>query len=269
MFPVEQLVKKYQIKAHNAKEKGIEFALTEAQYVLMYQKCSGLCDYTGMKMGNVSTNGNYVSLERVVNTEGYTPSNICLIRQDVNALKGYTFDAVAKGVEVNLPSKMSGSILVKMCDTLYNPIKMQAIKDKYTKLFATLNPVCNNAPIELVQQPEVTETMQPTITNLELLYTKMYYTFGTQIEQLGVEYELTYAEYKRMITRKYCQLTDRLITPDSATVWVVNKSLGVTKDNVLVLDSKVGEGLDVFMVNGGLSLLELKKLCKNLIVKGE
>ena len=269
MFPIEQLVKKYQIKAHNAKEKGIEFALTEAQYALMYQKCSGLCDYTGMKMGNVSTNGNYVSLERINNNIGYLPSNICLIRQDVNMLKGATFDAVTKGADAKHATKVNSNMLVKMCDTLYNPIKMQAIKDKYTKLFATLNPVCNNAPIELVQQPEVTETMQTTTTNLELLYTKMYYTFGTQIEQLGVEYELTYAEYKRMITRKYCQLTDRLITPESATVWVVNKSLGVTKDNVLVLDSKVGEGLDVFIVNGGLSLLELKKLCKNLIVKGE
>lgn len=274
-FTRGQLSKKFNSKKLNAKNKGIPFTLTKEQYINMYTFHNGFCDYTGEPMSTDRLADDYVSLERVDSNTGYTASNVCLIRSDVNQLKGASFDCVSKeGFTKALVSleRIDMKLLVKLCDTLYSPDKIAAIKNKYEVLF-DINKETKDNTITTHTQEEVpvTQTNTDTTTNKnpELQYTHMYYTFGTEIESLEGEFNLSYSDYKRLITRKYCQLTDKVLTTDSASVWVIDKSLPVCKKNILIVDKFVSGALDMFMVNGKLNLIELKKLCKNLISKGE
>lgn len=277
-FSRDRLVSKYNSKVNNATQKGLQVTLTLEQYICMYLCHDGLCDYTRLPMSDNVNDVNYVSLERIDSQVGYTPNNVCLIRADVNALKGTIFDVVAKqGFTKHTVdgSRVDAELLVKLCDTIYNPTKMEAIKNKYKLMFDKYKLLGDNHTIEIdeaptsITQEETTVTQQTINKNPELQYTLMYHTFGSQIEALDVEFGLSYSDYKRMITRKYCQLTDKVLSAETAAVWVVDKTLPVDKNNVLVVDKFVAAGLDMFMVNAKLNLVELKKLCKNLITKGE
>lgn len=277
-FTREVLSDKYDFKIRTAKERGITVTLTREQYITMYMCSDGKCDYTGFPMCEDKNSTTYSTLERINANRDYSYDNVCLIRSDVNCFKGGVFDLVAKG-EVN-PSKFNYAkldprMIVKLCDTIYNPTKMEAIKNKYKEMFDRYELLGDTPAIEIdeaptsITQEEITVTQQKINKNPELQYTLMYHTFGSQIEALDVEFGLSYSDYKRMITRKYCQLTDKVLSVETAAVWVVDKTLPVDKSNILIVDKFVANGLDMFMVNAKLNLVELKKLCKNLITKGE
>jgi hypothetical protein len=274
-FTTERLKTKYNSKKSNATNKGIEFNLTYEEYEAMFLQSNGMCDYTGMVMSDDVTATNYVSIERLNANEGYIPSNVCLIRTDANKVKGEVLDTADKGLS---NYKVSDNImLAKVCETIYNPTKLAVIKNKYKILFDSLkvkvdNTIQSGHIIEPVYPATIKKEIIMTTTiihvNPELILTQKYYQFGTQIESFEVGFELTYGEFKRMVGRKCCQLTNRPLTVDTATVWVMDKGLSVCKDNVLVLEREVAEALDVFVVKAGIGYSGLLTLCKNLGLKG-
>lgn len=277
-FTTERLKTKYNSKKSNARNKGIEFDLTYEEYEAMFLQSNGMCDYTGMVMSDDVAAANYVSIERLCANTGYICSNVCLIRTDANKVKGEVLDTADKGLSNH---KVSDNImLAKVCETIYNHTKLAAIKNKYQILFDSLKVKVDNP----IQSGNVIETIYPTPTkkeinmntpitsittvtihvNPELLLTQKYYQFGIQIESFGVGFELSFGEFKRMVGRKCCQLTNRTLTVDTATIWVMDKGLSVSKDNVLVLEQGVAEALDVFVVKAGIGYSGLLTLCKNL-----
>lgn len=265
-FSKDTLRKKYNSKQQRAAERGLEFTLTFSQYEAMYNKSNLRCDYTGMVMSLNQSADNYISLERLDSTKGYVPDNVCLIRKDVNKLKGVTTDLAEKGVKGN--NKVDSILLHKMCQTVYNPVKIQQIKDKYKKLFdsvaTNIDTTTNDETLTQGDDtPMTTETVQ--YVNPELYFTRAYHDFGSQVESFGGEFKMTYSEFKRLVDRKTCQLTKRPVEASSVRMWVVDKSTPVCKTNVMAVDIKVCAGLETFMLSSGLSLTELRNMCKNLI----
>jgi hypothetical protein len=65
----------------SASKRGYPFEITPDDCEKQYQKQKGLCHFTGLSLGNNR------SVDRLDNTQGYTPQNIAIVRKEINAMK--------------------------------------------------------------------------------------------------------------------------------------------------------------------------------------
>lgn len=284
------LQRKYSAKKKNAAERGINFSLTFNEYKNVFDTNNGYCDYSGMLMSfdhNFRTGevpANYATLDRVDGSIGYVLSNLALCRKDSNSVK-------AAGIEHN--SKFSSSLspddrilLEKVCQTLFNPAKIAELKQKYLlpkeETLATITPTTTLKEEETIMQTFTTEELnkKPSVThsdetlpetgviasgNRELTLAEDFAMLGRTLEGLGAEYNLTFSSYKTLMQKKFCSLSKRKFSSTvKPTLWIIQKTLPVDKDNVLVVDNSLSEMLDIMSVKGKMNLVELKDFATNL-----
>lgn len=284
------LQRKYSAKKKNAAERGINFDITFKEYCHIFNTNNGYCDYSGMLMSfdhNFRTGevpSNYATLDRVDGAIGYTLSNLVLCRKDSNTVK-------AAGIEHN--SKFSSSLspedrvlLEKICQTLFNPTKLAGLKQKYLlpkeETVVTITPTNTKPqdstmtkPIPLDTQLKPSETpvdKEKPVTevialgNPELSLAEGYASFGREVESFGAEYNLTFANYKTLMSKVFCQLSKKRFGQDGnvATIYVVDKLKPIDKFNCLVVEKNLCNSLDIFTASGKLNVDELKTVAKNL-----
>ena len=105
------------------------------------------------------------------------------------------------------------------------------------------------------------------VTNPELVIASSYANLGKFIEvQCASEFKLTYSQFKTLITRKKCMLTQKELPAslNERRLWVVDKTLPVSKNNVLVTTKELQTTLDTMMVSAKLSLKDLQMIGKVL-----
>lgn len=71
----------------NAKNRNLEWKLNPEYLNRLWQKQNGLCFYTGFTLDKQSNSLFTVSLDRIDNSKGYIPGNVCFCCKIVNRMK--------------------------------------------------------------------------------------------------------------------------------------------------------------------------------------
>ena len=257
-------------KRKNAKNRGIDCTLTKNQIKRLYENNGGVCDYTGLPLTLESGQPHQATIERINSESGYTPSNILLVSSYVNRLKAKYLEFKNSDGK-HLITVEEKKILDKLCQTLYNPDCMRALGEKYGW---TSNTHIKELNEQKEPTPMTTEKKAPSCydynktVNKELAVAKLFAGFGAFVEQkCDSEFNLTFSQFKMLITRKRCMLTLRDLPEDlfARGFWVKDKTRPVDKDNLLITTKELQKSLDNMCVNANLDITTLKLLGKALI----
>lgn len=272
-FTEERVLTKWKAKKKSCNKRKIPMLLTQEQFVFLHQHNDLVCDYTGLKMSTNHNTDNYISLERIDCTKPYQLGNICFVTRVANRLKGSIFDQYDKGQEnagISLKGKYR-EVFFQMLDVVRNHEYIQMLKEKYSE--ENVNKMMKKGEIkvnkiEVKAEATVVSNVNPEKPhNKELDITKVYTSFGTFIEQkCDSVYNLTYAQFKSLVSRKTCMLTKRQLPESIYQIgfFIPDKTKPVNKTNILVTSKTLQESLDKLMVESKLTVNELKHLVKVL-----
>lgn len=262
MDTTQQLEKKYKSKKQNCVKSGTEITLTKEEFLHMFNTHNGVCDYTGLPTTmDDPASPSYLTLERISASQGYLIGNVCLIRSDANALKGLVIDHAED--DTRKCSFKDRSLLLKIVETLYNPVKMDDIRKKYGHPIQNITQQTVEKNMTKVSDLDTTETAT---VNPEVAVAGKFLHFNEFVtDKLYLEFAITFSQFKTLLGRRVCQLTKRELSLKTSSLFVIDKTLPVTRDNVLVVETKVRNHLDTFLNKSELSTTELKTLCKVLM----
>lgn len=258
MWNVTEATIKRKLKNHKngASRRGIECTLTLEDLMLMFKANEGICDYTGKEMCLLSEDTcepSLVSLERIDEHSSYCLSNLLLVRRDANYIKSIILENKSTHEPKYKLTHEIKETINKICEVVYNPTRLKEVQSKY------------NTKKEITKMNEPIEDVKT--TNPEIRLAQGYSGLGKLVEKVST-FELTYAQYKTKMNSKKCGLTGKKFNEDDIKcLWWMDKTTPLTKDNSIVTTMKLCTALDKFMVEGYLSLTELKQLCKVVSTK--
>lgn len=279
-FTVEGLKQKYENKKKNAKSRNIDFDLTEYEFIkiCLFLKENRHCAYTGDKFVFTSTtNGtpkpNYPTLERYDNTLGYAIGNCIWVCYHANFVKSkwesnnynqITFSqAEFKTVQQILSSKDK---VEEQLNNIYKFVKgeptMSAESKERNEILSSKDEN-NNSDCQVKNAITEIEPVPYQINNdVELAQT--YSTFAEHCKH-HVDFLLSFNEYKKLMSRKQCQLSCiKFDEEHKKSMFVVDKTKAVDVKNLLVVDLKLRRQLDTFIGKMKLDNKQLKKVFMNL-----
>lgn len=236
---------KYKAKVQSSRKRGIDFKLTQEDFIRIYEVNGGVCDYTGEPLNFTHEDPLQASLERIDPYKPYEYGNICVISMLANKTKGFLLETKANEGKYKITNHHR-EIIPVICKVLEDKELLDNIRNKYI----------GELPLEQ-------NTSAP--NNPEIVIARLYAGFGNFIEdKCGSTYNLSYNDYKKLISRKKCQLTGRKLPEDLSQIglFVIDKSQDVSKENILVTSKDVQNALDTMIVSTKLTLKELKTLCK-------
>lgn len=245
------------MKKASCEKRMIGFDFTEQEWQGLNElKTKVKCAYTNVAFVHQEGHKHQASLERIDHTKGYSPSNCVWCTFEANSLK-------AQYIENNLDdSDLTGvqaSYLTRIRRIVESVTNLNRIREPYDKLYETMTKEENNM-VTVVEQEEVIK-----VSNPDLVLSKEYFKFGSFIEDTcHAEFSITFAQYKKMMNIKKCQLSSRLLQDTTPALWVIDKTLPVNKENVLVIDIKLRDGLELMCNTAKLSLNELKTISGRL-----
>jgi len=107
--------KRYLKQIERARVKGIEFSLSLSDFARIVARKK--CYYTGVEMvkaiGENSTDGNLLTLDRIDNSKGYIKGNVVACTRSANCLKGIWEDP-----EIKLTVENARDVALKTIATL-------------------------------------------------------------------------------------------------------------------------------------------------------
>lgn len=279
-FTIEGLKQKYENKKKNARGRGIDFSLTEAEFIklCLFLKENRRCAYTAKEFvfTSVSTGNpkpNYPTLERVDNSVGYVLGNCIWVTYHSNFIKSkwednlcnqLTFSkAEFKTVQQILSSKDK---VAEQLNKIYQFVKgdkseMQSTNEKND--FVSTKEENNNSNCELKNAIIELEPTQYKINNdVELAQT--YSEFAGHCREY-VDFLLSFNDYKRLMSKKTCQLSCiKFDIEHKKSLFVIDKTKAVDVNNLLVVDLKLRHQLDTFIGKMKMDQNTLKKVFNNL-----
>ncbi len=270
----ERLKLMYEVKKASCAKRLIPFKLSIEQWIALYRARSTLtCFYTDNKFDLRKTSGdNYPTLERICEVRSYEESNLVFASNLANKLK-------ASYIESDRSCKGLGDKKIKIIQrikkVMKNPEMMEQRLAPYTELFSKVaerqqelidkdlrekQRRCEAAERAVkLEQAKVQEEEQNAAKALEA---RMKARFDKQLEiaehytqtyKMFSEistYQLTIKEHRDMIRRNSCALSgEKFNTVSEKYIWVVDKSLPLTKDNLKVCLKKYADCID-FLAKG-------------------
>lgn len=279
-FTIEGLKQKYENKKKNACSRGIDFSLTEDEFIklCLFLKENRQCAYTNETfVFKSTTNGtpkpNYPTLERVDNSVGYVLGNVIWVTYHSNFIKSKWEDnlysqlvfsrAEFKTVQQILASKDK---VEAQLNNIYQFVKGETIvsvESKQENENLSPNQENNNSNCEVKNATaEVESKMYEVNNDVELAQT--YATFATHCRE-HVDFLLSFNEYKKIMSRKQCQLSMQKFDEEhKKSLFVIDKTKAVDVKNLLVVDLKLRHQLDAFIGKMKLDNKQLKKVFMNL-----
>lgn len=279
-FTVEGLKQKYENKKKNACSRGIDFSLTEYEFIklCLFLKENKQCAYTDKTfIFKSTTNGqpkpNYPTLERVDNSIGYVLGNVIWVTYHSNFLKSKWEDSLCSQItfskdEFKTVQQILGSKdkVEEQLNNIYKFVKGEATVTTETKekseIFSSKDEN-NNSDCQVKNAiTEVESKMYKINTDVELAQT--YSNFATHCRE-HVDFLLSFNEYKKLMSRKQCQLSCiKFDEEHKKSLFVIDKTKAVDVKNLLVVDLKLRHQLDTFIGKMKMSNKELKKVFRNL-----
>lgn len=279
-FTIEGLKQKYENKKKNACSRGIDFSLTEYEFIklCLFLKENRQCAYTNETfVFKATTNGtpkpNYPTLERVDNSVGYVLGNVIWVTYHSNFIKSkwednlysqLTFSkAEFKTVQQILGSKNK---VEEQLNNIYQFVKGESTvttESKEKNEILKSKEENNNSDCQVKNATnEVESKMYKINTDVELA--QMYAQFAEHCKE-HVDFLLSFNEYKKLMSRKQCQLSGiKFDEEHKKSLFVVDKTKAVDVKNLLVIDLKLRHQLDTFIGKMKMNNKELKKVFRNL-----
>lgn len=279
-FTVEGLKQKYENKKKNACSRGIDFSLTEYEFIklCLFLKENRQCAYTNETfVFKSTTNGqpkpNYPTLERVDNSVGYVLGNVIWVTYHSNFIKSKWEDnlysqLVFSKAEFKTVQQILGSKdkVEEQLNNIYKFVKGEATvttESKHENENLSPKQENNNSNCETKNATDEVESKMYEVNNdVELAQT--YATFATHCRE-HVDFLLSFNEYKKLMSRKQCQLSCiKFDEEHKKSLFVVDKTKAVDVKNLLVVDLKLRHQLDTFIGKMKMNNKELKKVFSNL-----
>lgn len=279
-FTIEGLKQKYENKKKNACSRGIDFSLTEDEFIklCLFLKENRQCAYTNETfVFKSTTNGtpkpNYPTLERVDNSVGYVLGNVIWVTYHSNFIKSKWEDnlysqLVFSRAEFKTVQQILGSKdkVEEQLNNIYKFVKGESTvttESKEKNGILSSKDENNNSDCETKNAITEIEPVPYQINNdVELAQT--YATFATHCRE-HVDFLLSFNEYKKLMNRKQCQLSMQKFDEEhKKSLFVIDKTKAVDVKNLLVVDLKLRHQLDAFIGKMKLDNKQLKKVFMNL-----
>lgn len=270
-FTVEGLKQKYENKKKNAYSRGIDFSLTEYEFIklCLFLKENRQCAYTNETfVFKSTTNGtpkpNYPTLERYDNNLGYTIGNCIWVCYHANFVKSkwesnnynqITFSkAEFETVQQILGSKDK---VEEQLNNIYQFVKGE------TPVTTESKEENNNSNCQVKNTTNEVESKMYEV-NADVELAQMYTQFAEHCRDY-VDFLLSFNEYKKLMSRKQCQLSMQKFDEEhKKSLFVVDKTKAVDVKNLLVVDLKLRHQLDTFIGKMKMNNKELKRVFRNL-----
>lgn len=279
-FTETGLKQKYNNKKKNAESRNIEFSLTEDEFIslCLFLKDNRTCPYTGKEFVFSATNTgtpkpNYPTLERVDNSVGHVLGNCIWVTYHSNFLKSKWEDNLCnqvtfskdefKTVQQILSSKDK---VEEQLNKIYKFVKGESTvttesKDKHEILSS--KDENNNSDYQVKNATDEVESKIYEV-NADVELAQTYATFATHCRE-HVDFLLSFNEYKKLMSRKQCQLSMQKFDEEhKKSLFVIDKTKAVDVKNLLVVDLKLRHQLDTFIGKMKLNNKMLKKVFRNL-----
>lgn len=269
-FTVEGLKQKYENKKKNARGRGIDFSLTEYEFIklCLFLKENKFCAYTDKEFvfTSVSTGKpkpNYPTLERVDNSIGYVLGNCIWVTYHSNFLKSKWEDSLCnqltfsktefKTVQQILSSKDK---VEEQLNKIYKFVKGETLVTTESKE--------KNENLSPKQENNNSESKVDYAVNSDVELAQMYFQFAEHCKD-HADFLLSFNEYKKLMSRKQCQLSmQKFDTEHKRSLFVIDKTNAVDVNNLLVVDLKLRHQLDTFISKVKMDQKALKKVFSNL-----
>lgn len=279
-FTIEGLKQKYENKKKNACSRGIDFSLTEYEFIklCLFLKENRQCAYTNETfVFKSTTNGqpkpNYPTLERVDNSVGYVLGNVIWVTYNSNFLKSKWEDSLCsqltfskdefKTVQQILSSKDK---VEAQLNNIYQFVKgetMVSVESKQENENLSPKQENNNSDCEVKNATTEVESRVCEVNN-DVELAQMYAQFAEYYKE-HVDFLLSFNEYKKLMNRKQCQLSMQKFDEEhKKSLFVIDKTKAVDVKNLLVVDLKLRHQLDTFIGKMKLDNKQLKKVFMNL-----
>lgn len=279
-FTVEGLKQKYENKKKNACSRGIDFSLTEDEFIklCLFLKENRQCAYTNETfVFKSTTNGqpkpNYPTLERVDNSVGYVLGNVIWVTYHSNFIKSKWEDnlycqLVFSKTEFKTVQQILGSKdkVEEQLNNIYQFVKGEApVTTKSKQENENLSPKQenNNSDCKTKNATDEVESKMYEVNN-DVELAQMYTQFAEHCKE-HVDFLLSFNEYKKLMSRKQCQLSMQKFDGEhKKSLFVIDKTKAVEVKNLLVIDLKLRHQLDTFIGKMKLDNKQLKKVFMNL-----
>lgn len=262
-FTIEGLKQKYENKKKNACSRGIDFSLTEYEFIklCLFLKENRQCAYTNETfVFKSTTNGtpkpNYPTLERVDNSVGYVLGNVIWVTYQSNFIKSkwednlysqLTFSKIEfKTVQQILGSKDK---VEEQLNKIYQFVKGETIVSVESKQEnENLSPKQENNNSDC-KTKNATDKVESKIyeVNADVELAQLYAQFAEHCKH-HVDFLLSFNEYKKLMSRKQCQLSCiKFDEEHKKSLFVIDKTKPIDVKNLLVVDLKLQHQLDTFI----------------------
>lgn len=279
-FTIEGLKQKYENKKKNACSRGIDFSLTEYEFIklCLFLKENRQCAYTNETfVFKSTTNGtpkpNYPTLERVDNSVGYVLGNVIWVTYNSNFLKSKWEDSLCSQLtfskdEFKTVQQILGSKdkVEEQLNNIYKFVKGEStvtVESEEKNEILSSKDENNSSDCKTKNATnEVESKMYAINTDVDLAQT--YSIFAEHCKE-HVDFLLSFNEYKKLMSRKQCQLSMQKFDEEhKKSLFVIDKTKAVDVKNLLVVDLKLRHQLDTFIGKMKLDNKQLKKVFMNL-----
>ena len=279
-FTIEGLKQKYENKKKNACSRGIDFSLTEYEFIklCLFLKENKQCAYTDKTfVFKSTTNGtpkpNYPTLERVDNSIGYILGNVIWVTYHSNFLKSKWEDSLCSQItfsknEFKTVQQILGSKdkVEEQLNNIYKFVKGESTvttESKEKNGILSSKDENNNSDCKTKNATDEVESKMYEV-NADVELAQMYAQFATHCRE-HVGFPLSFNEYKKLMSRKQCQLSMQKFDEEhKKSLFVIDKTKVVDVKNLLVVDLKLRHQLDTFIGKMKLDNKQLKKVFMNL-----
>lgn len=260
---------KWLAKLSNAEERGIPCNFSVTEFKHMWKISQPVCDLSGEALVADGNLPNSATLDRIDSKSplGYHPSNCCIVSHRINQLKNIlTEDTKVRDIKVTKEDRVYISAMFK---SLNDKEYMDKLKEKYVMIKKNDN-VVEDASVGILletssdnpSQASVEEVQEVFSTSADVCIAKDYYTLGELVGTVS-SFNLTFNQYKNLMQRKSCMLTDtKFKQEDKKVLYWKTKTLPFSKDNVCVTSEKLQINLDKFTAGMGYGFTELQNMCK-------
>lgn len=284
----EKLIKRFRNKRSNAAQRGIDFELTYDDLLSFGNKLlgRGKCDYSGVTFSTVAGDVMYPSIERINDNIGYVRGNIAIVTVRANMLKDYFFHQTSNAMNITISEKdkiimkgiysfMADKDEQKRVAKQYD-VRVNVEKPKDTK--ETKEPTIKEEPVVVEKQKDVESVKTPVSAVVELdnetqatshslpedvVVARGYAGLATSMHNIGIPFEMTFAQYKAAHMNKRCPFTGRPMKGLRFAV-VFDRTKPIAVGNICFTSEQVAVAVTNLLTATGGTLGDLTKNLKRL-----
>ncbi|WP_284161797.1 hypothetical protein [Burkholderia pseudomallei] len=279
----EKLVKRFRNKRGNSAQRGIDFELTYDDLLTFGNKLlgRGKCDYSGVTFSPVAGNDMYPSIERINDDIGYVRGNIAIVTVRANMLKDYFFHQNSNEMSITI-SKKDKTLMKGIYSFMADKSEQKRVAEQYKvrvnveKIKELKEPITKEEPVVTKQIQEEEKAPVSAVVELEqktgavshhlpedVVVARGYAGLATSMHNIGVVFEMTFAQYKAAYMTKRCPFTGRPIEGIPFAV-VFDRTKPIAVGNICFTSEDIAMAVTNLLTATGGTLGDLTKNLKRL-----